>query len=265
MDIEKDPWSVSLLAIYAGITRRAAVEKVPARRADHLPAAALKQLININVTPFLADISLIPIWKIRTITWIAICFFTLGRCMDVRVLRAYQLERIRTPEGKKAIKVCFKISKNVNAGDQAHSVIVEKPNSSTCPVMLLETYYNRCGLIFGREANATDRSYIFSRTAGQTLQHPAGRVQLASGAHPTPVSNYVQQGRELLKEAGWQHLHFTSKSPKVGGVTAAFAANISEDNVRDLGHWQSNSVVHRYRRDLLVNQTQAASALSAHF
>jgi len=108
-----------------------------------------------------------------------------------------------------------------------HTIQIYKTNSSTCPHKALIHYKTVVS-----NANTSPDAFIFQ----------AGRFNPLSRAMITSVI------RQLLSNAGLNHMEFASHSFRIGAATTAAAAGLPAWMIKSLGRWSSNaylSYIHR--------------------
>jgi hypothetical protein len=113
--------------------------------------------------------------------------------------------------------------------------------SDFCPVRITKLYFQRFGLRFGLAAG--DNSFVNFR-----IRREASRV-LPIRDKSLSASQATADLRSLLAAAGVACPGATDKSVKMSGVTAAFAAGASSEEVMHIGRWQTPHIPLRYKHN----------------
>ena len=118
--------------------------------------------------------------------------------------------------------------------------IFAEPKSWRCPVKIILTFYKRMGFNL-RNRGIYDQSFIMS-----TVRNIRG-IQVSDGQKPVSASTYLNDLRLLCAAVGYSG-HISSKSAKVAGTSAAFAAGLTTLDLMSKGRWQSDKTSLHYRQ-----------------
>jgi hypothetical protein len=162
----------------------------------------------------------------RTTFRLVVEYHTLCRLACFRQLRACHFE----PAGDNII-ITFPTAKN----DQLHlgrSSCLVASGSDFCPVRIIRLFFQRFGLAAG------DKSFV-----NFCIQREASRVL------PIRDKSLSADLRALLAAAGVTCPGATDKSVKMLGVTAAYAAGASSEEVMHIGRWQTPHIPLHYKHN----------------
>ena len=124
-----------------------------------------------------------------------------------------------------------------------HRFIMSEPHWRD-PYKLVCWFYARMGYSFAG-SNTEDRNFLMGHVRSNWVD---GRQrQFADGLTPICTSTQLADLRALCKAVGYLE-EVSSKSPKVAGTSASFAAGLSDEQVRDKGGWMSIQTPLFYRR-----------------
>jgi hypothetical protein len=208
----------------AGAKRRARAAAGPVRTAPSLLpedlSAVLQKVFPVNDLVGLAE----PI-HLRTAFRLLVEYHTLCRLACFRQLRARHFELVGTD-----ILITFPSAKN----DQLHrgqSSCLVASASHFCPVRITRLFFQRFGLSFG--AAADDQTFVnFQLRRTNTGVVPIRHKSVSA-------SQATADLRRLLASSGVACPAATDKSVKMSGVTAAFAAGASTEDVMHVGRWRT--------------------------
>jgi hypothetical protein len=220
--------------LLAGAKRRARAAAGPARKAPALSPEDLAAVLS-RVFPPHDKVGLAEAAHMRMAFRLVVEYHTLCRLACFRQLRACHFELAGDD-----IVVTFPSAKN----DQLHlgrSSCLVASGSDFCPVRITKLYFQRFGLRFGLAAG--DKSFINFR-----IRREASRV-LPIRDKSLSASQATTDLRTLLTAAGVACPGATDKSVKMSGVTAAFAAGASSEEVMHIGRWQTPHIPLRYKHN----------------
>ncbi len=182
--------------ILAGVTRRAAAEQRPVRKAVPLPVHIFKQAL-IRMTTQYHNIWQIPIPTFRGMVAMILQFYTYCRLSDLSGVKACHLQCDRDSQGTQIIRITFPHSKNDQLNDSRDSLIVVE-EGNMCPVFLLCRYYDRMGFQF---FNGTDLDTNYLLCRSRTINTENGHTTVSDGKYQISLSTLlsystlVQTGR----------------------------------------------------------------------
>lgn len=169
---------------------------------------------------------------VRTAFRSVIIYHTLCRLNCFRQLKARHFELVGDD-----ILITFPKSKNDQYHKGQQSCLASNP-TPFCPVRICKIYFSRFGLKFG-EQGADDSFLLFQlrREKGESV--PIKNSLLSPSQATTDL-------RKLLAAVG-VHRPVTDKSTKMTGVTAAFSAGASTEDVMHIGRWRTPSTPLHYK------------------
>ena len=237
--------SVDLLL--KGAENRALRRRGPVKKAPSVSAAALASLLTAVYLPFLGDPRLLDAVRFRTIFRVVVIYHTLCRLSCFQRLRAKHFELV---DGD--ILVTFPAAKNdqLHRGNQS---CLRKVDSPVCPVALAHAFFQRFGLRFGGAAG--DSSFVnfqLRRERGQTL--PVFSRTLSYSAATSDL-------RSLLLHAGLNPDVVTDKSIKMAGVTAAFSAGATAEDLMHAGRWRTPTIALHYKHNSVSFKREVAAKI----
>jgi hypothetical protein len=169
----------------------------------------------------------------RTAFHMLLEYHTLCRYSCLSHLQAKHFE----PENND-IMITFPFAKN----DQMHQgrlSCLAATNTPLCPVRIAKLYFTRFGLRMGAAAgNTSSICFQLRRETGRLL--PIRQKVLSDSQASADV-------KRLLAHCGFPSPRATHKTPKMTGVTAAFAAGATEVEVAQIGRWDTTSIPLRYK------------------
>jgi hypothetical protein len=240
--------------IYAACLRHAGRERAPVQKAVELPGRVIAQIIDrlFMESNKLTDIA---ISDIRTGCLATLQFYSCGRAADCLQLRAGDV-RMTELNNETALAFTFRGQKN----DQYHNgnIFYLVREQGRCPVDLFLCYFERMGLKMA-QSEVFDNSFLFP--LARSIKIGARRVQVSDGRKAISSANYIRDLRRLCAKEGWT-AKVSTKSPKMAGTSAAFAAGLSDGEVRDKGRWKSHSTALHYRIQTSTYCHQIATATS---
>jgi hypothetical protein len=235
--------------VLTGAKRNARAAAGPVKKAPVISIEDLQRILDMLYVPFKSHIAEINPLYFRTIFRLMIEYHTLCRLNCFRQLRACHFELIRGD-----ILITFPHAKN----DQLHqgqSSFLVASDSEYCPVRLTKLYFRKFGLHFGMEAgDNTFVNFQLRRHAAVTAVIPH-RSLSTTGA--------TEHLRKLLAAVGLPNTAVTDKSVKMAGVTAAYEAGASSEDVMHIGRWRTVSIPLRYKFNSYAFKKSVASKVPA--
>jgi hypothetical protein len=224
------PYMTTLLA---GAKRRRRAAAGPVRKASPLPLDNIQSFFDRFIVPSLDQCHLINAAHFRLAFRLLIEFHTVCRFSCFAKLRAKHFERVGND-----ILITFPSAKNDQMHEGRTSCLVAT-GTPYCPVRLATLYFRRFGLTFGSAAgDASFVNFQVRRAAGTTL--PIKHKTLS-------YTTATEDLRAALRSIGVDPAGISDKSVKMSGVTAAFAAGASTEEVMHLGRWQTPAIPLQYK------------------
>jgi hypothetical protein len=146
-------------------------------------------------------------------------------------------------DGKKALRLRFLRSKNDQEGSGRDAYLISD-GTMYDPVMILETYFKRCGYLMGVINN--DNNWLIPTV--RILKFRGRNIQVADGSRSVGDATALKDLRELCAKMAYLE-PVSTKSAKVQGVSDAFRAGLSAEQVADKGGWKAERSVHFYRKN----------------
>ena len=234
------PFTPFMDLMLAGAKRKSRALAEPVKKAGAVGPTDLQCLFNKFILPHIGNVAAANPMHLRTVFRLLIEYHTLCRFSCFAKLQARHFE----PVGND-ICITFPSAKN----DQLHqgrSSYLVASDSPFCPVRLTHLYFRCFHLSFGLQSN--DKTF---------LNFQLRRHQSTGGARIVPIpsrslsaSQATADLRKLYAAAGiTQPARLSDKSFKMAGVTAAFAAGASAEDVMHAGRWESPDMPLHYRHN----------------
>jgi len=183
---------------------------------------------------------------VRTAFRMLVVYHTLCRLDCFRHLKAFHFERVGTD-----ILLTFPSAKNDQLHQGRDSCLVAT-DTEFCPVKICRIFFRRFGLSFG--AAAADQSFVnFRLRRDRGLAVPIKHSCLSA-------SQATADLRALLRAVGVDR-PVTDKSIKMAGVTSAFAAGASTEDVMHIGRWRTPSIPLHYKLNSFAFKKAMASKI----
>ena len=230
-----------------GAENRALQRRGPVRKAPEVSASVLASLLTVVYLPFVADLRFLDPSRFRTVFRVVVIYHTLCRLDCFRKLRACHFELVGDD-----ICVLFPAAKN----DQLHQgnkSCLTKTDTPFCPVALVKAFFRRFGLRFGEAAG--DQSFVnfqIRRERGQSV--PIFSRSLSYSAATTDL-------RRLMRGANLDPDAVTDKSIKMAGVTAAFSAGATAEQLMHAGRWRTPTIALHYKHNTLAFKKEVAAKI----
>ena len=246
-------YSPKVHRLWQGLSRRAALEKRPTAKATPIPVTVIRKVIEKlhNAYSSYWDV---PIPMFRACLAIILQYHTLCRLSDMEELRACHFQKDEY-KGTNIIKVTFPKAKNDQNWSGRSSVIASE-SGLTCPVFLIERFFDRCGYLFFDGQNL-DKNYIFCRTS--SVHNGRGHQTVSDGLRKLSINTLLSDIKRLCLSVGYTG-PIGRKSAKMTGAAAGFAAGLSDEGLRDKGRWASVNTSAIYRTHTLDYQHALAVA-----
>jgi hypothetical protein len=149
--------------------------------------------------------------------------------------------------------ITFPKAKNDQFHSGRFSVLNAIADDPYCPVLLVKRFFQRFSLQFGHQAaDTTFVNFQLRKSAGQWF--PICHKSLSS-------SGATDSLRKTFQAAGCPIHKVTDKSVKMAGVTAAFAAGATTEDVMHAGRWQSQETPLRYKLNSFEFKKYVASKI----
>ena len=152
------------------------------------------------------------------------------------------------------IVITFPSAKNDQLHEGRTSFLVAT-DSPYCPVRLARLYFRCLGIRFG--AATGDTSYVNFQLRRQA-------------AHTVPIlhkslgyTTATEDLRSLFRAAGLTTTKISDKSVKMAGVTAAFAAGATTEDVMHAGRWRTPSIPLHYKHNSAAFKRTGAAKIPA--
>ena len=243
------PFSPFMDLILSGAKRRSREDAPPVQKAAALPTDALRTVLDKFVLPFVHNIAAAKPAHLRTAFRLLIEYHTLCRLSCFRQLQGRHFERVG-PD----IAITFPKAKNDQLHEGRTSFLVAT-DSPYCPVRLAQLYFRCFGIRFG--AAAGDASYVnfqLRRQAARTVP-----ILHKSLGYTTATEDL----RSLFKAAGLSTTRISDKSVKMAGVTAAFEAGATTEDVMHAGRWRTPSIPLHYKHNSAAFKRTVAAKIPA--
>lgn len=228
-----DPFTPAIDLIISGAERRISAVSGPVRKAAVLPTADISAVFDKLLSSDSASFLSINAIHFRTLFRIIIVFHTLCRLDCFRKLRACHFEL----DGPDVI-VTFPSAKNGQLHRGRKSALVHT-DSPYCPVRITVAFFRRFGLRFG--AAAAESSLVNF----QLRQESASLLPIRSKS--LSATSATADLRSLLARVGFSEDRLTDKSVKMAGVTAAYEAGATCEDVMHAGRWRTTDIPLRYK------------------
>jgi hypothetical protein len=209
------------------------------KSADYLPA---KWSLNSGT-------ELIPAVRFRTAFCVLVEYHTCCRFSCFAKLQARYFERVG-PD----IVITFPSAKNDQLHEGRTSVLAAN-GSLYCPARLATAYFRCFGLHFGHAASDTSFVNFQLRRAAGSLWPIPHRSLSYSGA--------TEDLRETLAAVGVDSTRTSDKYIKMAGVTAAYQARATSEEVMHLGRWKTLSVPLQYKINSFAFKKRIAEKVPA--
>jgi hypothetical protein len=216
-----------------GAKRTAAASASPAKKAPAVTPDMLHIVLDKFYTPFARSVAEIPPARFRTLFRIVLEYHTLCRLNCFRQLQAKHFDIVGD-----SIMITFPSAKN-DQFHQGRSSFLVPTSTPYCPVAITKAYFRRFGLRFGQESG--DSSFVNFQ-----LRHHAATL-LPIFHRSLSASTATRDLRLLFAAAGLPGVPITDKSIKMAGVSAAFAAGASTEDVMHIGRWRTTEIPLRYK------------------
>ncbi len=239
--------------LWQGLSRRAAVEKRPTAKATPIPVHVIQKVIE-KIHNAYSSYWDVPIPMFRACLAVILQYHTLCRLSDMEDLRACHFQKDEY-KGSTYIKVTFPKAKNDQNWSGRASIIASE-SGLTCPVYIIERFFDRCGYLFFDGQNL-DSNYIFCRSSTVNIGHSHQTV--SDGMRKLSINTLLSDVKRLCLSVGYSG-PIGRKSVKMSGVAAGFAAGLSDEALRDKGRWASIDTSAIYRTHTLDYQHALAAA-----
>ena len=220
-----------------GAENRALAKRGPVRKAPVVSSDQIVSVLTRFYLPYVCQAHLIEPVCFRTLFRLVFVYHTLCRYDCFSKLQAKHFELVGDD-----ITVTFPAAKN----DQQHAgqrSCLQKTDSPFCPVAVTKNFFRCFQLRFG--AAAGDASFV----SFQLRRDSAAVVPIFS--RPLGYSSATADLRKLFKGAGVPESLATDKSIKMAGVTAAFAAGATVEDLMHAGRWRSPNIPLHYKHNSL--------------
>ena len=234
--------------VLEGAMRRASAAAGPVKKAPLLSRTDMQRVLDKLYLPRCERVHLIDAAQFRTLFRLVIVYHSLCRLNCFNHLQAKHFEKVGMD-----IIVTFPTAKN-DQFHQGQQSCLTATDSPYCPVKITNAYFRRFGLQFGRAAG--DSSYVnfqLRRSSHGSLEPIRHR--------PLSATTATENLRQLFAAVGIPATKFTDKSVKMAGVTAAFAAGASPDDVMHAGRWKSSEIPLRYKHNTVQFKRNVAAKI----
>lgn len=198
-----------------GIERAAAEQRGERKWRDPFPVSALRTLLTRGPRPGQNEL----LWR-RDMALIALGLRAMRRPGELGQLRMRHV--VWKPGG--SLEIIVPHSKTDPLWSGQRIPIDAVPGSPTCPVRLLREYFRLRG------PGARPEDPLFASATGAPLSTSA-------------VNSIVKKAAEWSGVEGW----VTGHSLRIGGATAALAAGLTLEQIKAIGHWESEAVMRYFR------------------
>jgi hypothetical protein len=243
------PFNKYIDTVLAGAKRQRRAARGPVRKATPVPLDQIKLVLDTYVTPNIAHPELIPAVRFRTAFRVLVEYHTCCRFSCFAKLQARHFERVG-PD----IVITFPSAKNDQLHEGRTSVLAAN-GSLYCPARLAIAYFRCFGLRFGHAANDTSFVNFQLRRAAGSLRPIPHRSLSYTGA--------TEDLRETLAAVGVDPTGTSDKSIKMAGVTAAYQAGATSEEVMHLGRWKTLSVPLQYKINSFAFKKRIAEKVPA--
>ena len=234
-------FSEQVSRLLEGATRRAAIERAPIKKATPIPKATLTTIMQ-RIAYGYRNIWEIPLPIFRAAVAIILQFHTFTRLADLEQVRACHISK-DTIGGVDVLRVIYPKRKNDQEHDGVQNLLVAE-GGETCPVLLINKYYQRCGFSFMGEG-VLDENYLFCRSS--VVWTPTGKQTVSDGKYMLSLNTLLNDIKNICRQAGYFG-PVGRKSCKMAGVSAACDAGLSDEALRDKGKWRSVEMSRMYRQ-----------------
>jgi hypothetical protein len=230
--------------ILEGLSRRSAAERRPVRKATPIPQEVLRRVLQ-NLVRNYQSAWVVPLPVFRACIALILQYHTWVRLGDLDEIRACHISKDMVG-GTEVLRITYPKRKNDQERNGVESLLFAE-GGEICPVKLIVSYYERCGFHFF-DGRCLDTNFLFCRTA--CVFTSEGKQTVSDGRYYVSVGTLLNDIRRVCGDAGyWGNIG--RKSCKMTGVSAACTAGLSDEALRDKGHWKSAEMSQHYRRHTL--------------
>ena len=241
--------------IFDGVTRRAAQERRPVKKATPIPQEVIRRALLRLVREY-NSVWDIPLPEFRACIALVLQFHHFVRLGDLDELRACHISKDEVG-GTEVLRVTYPKRKNDQERSGAESLLFAE-EGELCPVKLISLYYTRCGFHFF-DGRCVDTNFVFCRTS--CVVTPKGKQTVSDGRYVISVGTLLRDIQRICTGAGYGG-KVGRKSGKMAGVSAACNAGLSDEALRDKGRWKSTEMSKHYRQHTLKYLRALSSCIS---
>ena len=227
--------------ILEGVTRRAAAERRPVRKATPIPQEVMRRAL-LRLVRGYQSVWDIPLPEFRACVALILQFHHFTRLGDLDELRACHISR-DVVGGTQVLKVIYPKRKNDQERLGSESLLFAE-ESDICPVKLISLYFTRSGFRFF-DGRCVDTNFVFCRT--NCVYTSTGKQTVSDGRFAISVGTLLRDIQRICSGAGYGG-KIGRKSGKMAGVSAACDAGLSDEALRDKGRWRSTEMSQHYRQ-----------------
>jgi hypothetical protein len=150
-------------------------------------------------------------------------YHTLGRFSNIAKLQKKDVVYKSTPSPH--LKILFKGEKNDQYSEGSERIVASNPDDNICPVKLTINYFQFLG--------PTYTGYMVPSCRPKKTSNPNKAV---------PYSGALSDMKKLMSTLGYDATLYGEHSGKRGGATAAAANRATENQLKRLGDWRSDTM-----------------------